>query len=211
MREAGIHGLYRRRRRGCTVRDLQAEPYLDLVDRDFVVEGPDEIWCTDITEHPTREGRCTALRSSTCSLAESSAGRSATTCAPNLSSTRSEWQVPDETPIRQATILHSDHGSQFTSWAFVRRLVDAGIVPSMGSIGDCYDNSLVESFWARCSWSFSTSESGELAPSLPRRSFEWIECWYNPFRHRNAIPSRLRSGPRSVPPRPLTSHRRCPA
>jgi putative transposase len=84
MREAGIQGLYRRRRRGCTVRDLQAEPYLDLVDRDFVVEGPDEIWCTDITEHPKRgRGRCTALRSSMCSLAESLAGRSATTCAPN--------------------------------------------------------------------------------------------------------------------------------
>ena len=63
MREAGIQGLYLRRRRGCTVRDLQAEPNLDLVDRDFVVEGPDEIWCTDITEHPTREGKvyCAAV------------------------------------------------------------------------------------------------------------------------------------------------------
>ena len=63
MREAGIQGLYRRRRRGCTVRDLHAEPYVDLVDRDFVVEGPDEIWCTDITEHPTREGKvyCAAV------------------------------------------------------------------------------------------------------------------------------------------------------
>ena len=53
MREAGIQGLYWRRRRGCTVRDLHAEPYVDLVDRDFVVDGPDEIWCTDVTEHPT--------------------------------------------------------------------------------------------------------------------------------------------------------------
>jgi putative transposase len=63
MREAGIQGLYRRRRRGCTVRDLHAEPYVDLVDRDFVVDGPDEIWCTDVTEHPTREGKvyCAAV------------------------------------------------------------------------------------------------------------------------------------------------------
>jgi putative transposase len=87
MREAGIQGLYRRRRHGCTLRDLNAEPYLDLVDRDFVVDGPDEIWCTDITEHPTRDPpgkvRSTAPLSSTCSPAESSAGRSATTCAPN--------------------------------------------------------------------------------------------------------------------------------
>jgi len=54
MRKAGIQGLYRRRRHGCTVRDLQAEPYHDLVDRDFVVDGPDEIWCTDVTEHRLR-------------------------------------------------------------------------------------------------------------------------------------------------------------
>src|SRR4051812_5037970 len=67
--------------------DPQADPVHDLVDRDFVVDGPNEIWCTDITEHPTREPpgkvRSTAPLSSTCSPAESSAGRSATTCAPN--------------------------------------------------------------------------------------------------------------------------------
>ncbi|MEU7817633.1 IS3 family transposase, partial [Pseudonocardia sp. NPDC049154] len=57
MRDAGIQGLYRRRNRGCTVRDPHADPYDDLVDRDFVVDGPNEIWCTDITEHPTKEGK----------------------------------------------------------------------------------------------------------------------------------------------------------
>ena len=38
-------------------------PYADLVDRDFVVDGPDELWCTDITEHPTAEGKvyCAAV------------------------------------------------------------------------------------------------------------------------------------------------------
>ncbi|WP_250557977.1 IS3 family transposase [Pseudonocardia lacus] len=63
MRQAGIQGLYRRRRRGCTARDPHAEPYADLVDRDFVVDGPDELWCTDITEHPTGEGKvyCAAV------------------------------------------------------------------------------------------------------------------------------------------------------
>lgn len=63
MRETGIQGLYRRRRRGCTVRDPLAEPYADLVDRDFVVDGPDELWCTDITEHSTLEGKvyCAAV------------------------------------------------------------------------------------------------------------------------------------------------------
>jgi putative transposase len=63
MREAGIQGLYRPRRHGCTVRDPAADPYPDLVERRFSVEAPDQVWLTDITEHGTEEGKlnCTAV------------------------------------------------------------------------------------------------------------------------------------------------------
>ena len=63
MRQAGIQGLYRRRRHGCTVRDPDAVPSTDLVNRRFTVEGPNVLWITDITEHPTREGKlyCAAV------------------------------------------------------------------------------------------------------------------------------------------------------
>ena len=47
------------------------------------------------------------------------------------------------------TLIHADHGVQFTSWAFTRRARESGLVPSMGSIGDCYDNAVIESFWGR--------------------------------------------------------------
>jgi transposase InsO family protein len=47
------------------------------------------------------------------------------------------------------TVIHSDHGSQFTSWAFSERVRQAGLIPSMGTVGDAYDNALIESFWAR--------------------------------------------------------------
>jgi putative transposase len=57
MRQAGLQGLYRRRRRGCTIRDPHAEPAADLVNRTFTVDGPDRLWITDITEHPTQEGK----------------------------------------------------------------------------------------------------------------------------------------------------------
>ena len=67
-------------------------------------------------------------------------------------------------------IFHSDHGTQYTSWAFTRRALDSGLVPSMGSIGDCYDNSLVESFWGTMQLDFSTRRSGRTAPSLPPQS-----------------------------------------
>ena len=56
MREAGLQGLYRRRRHGCTVRDPAADPYPDLVDRKFNADSQDLLWVTDITEHPTDEG-----------------------------------------------------------------------------------------------------------------------------------------------------------
>jgi transposase InsO family protein len=42
---------------------------------------------------------------------------------------------------------HADHGSQYTSLAFSQRLADAGIAASMGSVGDAYDNAMIESFW----------------------------------------------------------------
>ena len=57
MRQAGIEGVYRRRRRGCTRRDPQAIPSDDLVNRRFAVTEPDRLWVSDITEHPTKEGK----------------------------------------------------------------------------------------------------------------------------------------------------------
>jgi putative transposase len=86
MRQAGIQGLYRRRRRGCTVRDPAAQPATDLVNREFAVYAPNRLWVTDITEHPTEEGTlyCAATPAktstlspwrSTIGLARHSAGR----------------------------------------------------------------------------------------------------------------------------------------
>ena len=50
---------------------------------------------------------------------------------------------------RGETAIHSDHGTQFTSWAFTERARQSGLVPSMGSVGDCYDNAMIEAFWSR--------------------------------------------------------------
>jgi putative transposase len=61
MRQAGVQGLYRRRRHGCPVRDLHAEPATDLVNRRFTVDAANRLWVTDITERPTEEASCTAL------------------------------------------------------------------------------------------------------------------------------------------------------
>ena len=56
MRTHGLQGVYRRRRKGCTMRDPAAQPSADLVNRRFVAERPDALWVTDITQHRTSQG-----------------------------------------------------------------------------------------------------------------------------------------------------------
>ena len=177
MREAGLQGLYRRRYRGCTRRDPDAEPYPDLVDRDFAAEGPDRLWVTDITEHDTAEGKvyCAAVldvysRRIVGWSIDDNMRTALVVDALGMAITRRR-PVPDT-----ATILHSDHGSQFTSWAFGRRLIDAGLVPSMCSIGDCYDNSMMESFWGTMQLELLDSRGWKTRAQLANAIFEWIEC-----------------------------------
>jgi putative transposase len=187
MREAGIQGLYRRRRRGCTVRDPHAEPYADLVDRDFVVDGPDELWCTDITEHPTTEGKvyCAAV------LDTYSRRIVGWSIDDNMRTTlvvdALGMAITRRNPEPHSAILHSDHGSQFTSWTFGQRLRNAGLVGSMGSIGDCYDNSMMESFWGTMQLELLDSRTWRTRAELANAIFEWIECWYNPTRRHSSI------------------------
>ena len=84
-------------------------------------------------------------------------------------------------------VHHSDQGTQYTSIAFGQRCREAGIRPSMGSVGDCYDNAMCESFNAtlECELlvrrSFPTRRDAEIAV------FEFIEGWYNPHRRHSSI------------------------
>jgi putative transposase len=122
MRQAGIQGLYRRRRRGCTVSDPDAQPSADLVDRNFTVTEPNRLWVTDITEHPTREGilYCAAVMDAYSRLIVgwSIAEHMRTELVTDALGMAIIRRQPDKQPDTQQTILHSDHGSQYTSWAF---------------------------------------------------------------------------------------------
>jgi putative transposase len=138
MRSAGLQGIYRRRR-GCTVRDPEAQPSADLVNRRFTADRPDRLWVTDITQHCTGEGwvYCAVVLDV---YARRVVGWS---IADHL---RTELVVDAldmarwrRRPAHGQTVIHSDHGTQFTSWAFGHRLRTAGLLGSMGSIGDCYD------------------------------------------------------------------------
>ena len=84
-------------------------------------------------------------------------------------------------------IHHSDHGSQYTSIAIGKRCREAGVRPSMGAVGDCYDNAICESFFATLECElldrrrFSSRAEARLAV------FEFIEGWYNPHRRHSSI------------------------
>ena len=187
MRQAGIQGLYRRRRHGCTVRDPAAEPATDLVNRQFTVDGPNRLWITDITEHPTQEGKvyCAAVMDaySRLIIGWSIADHMRT----ELVTDALGMAILRRKPESDTTILHSDHGSQYTSWAFGQRLRSAGLLASMGTVGDCYDNSMMESFWGTMQLELLDTKPWRTKEELAAVIFEWIECWYNPKRRHSSI------------------------
>ena len=140
MAEERLQGLPTRKQRKSFVNVATSE---DLVCRDFNRDRPNQLWLTDITEHPTREGRvycCVVLDAHSRMIVGWSIDSHQ---ASSLVTNALQMAISNRTPPA-GTVIHSDHGSQFTSWAFSERVRQAGLVPSMGTVGDAYDNALIE-------------------------------------------------------------------
>ena len=187
MAAAGIEGVTRRRRRGCTRRDLDATPSDDLVVRQFRPTEPDRLWVADITEHPTDDGKVYAA-----------------VVIDAYSRLVVGWSIADHLraelvvdaldmarwrrrPSPGATIHHSDHGTQYTSWAFGQRLRQAGLLGSMGTVGDALDNAVAESFFATLQTELLDRHHWTSRRQLARAIFEWIEAFYNPVRRHSTV------------------------
>ncbi len=84
-------------------------------------------------------------------------------------------------------VHHSDHGSQYTSWAFGQRLRDAGLLGSMGSIGNCYDNGMAESFFATLQTELLDRRHWTSRDDLAAAVFSYLEGFYNPHRRHSAL------------------------
>ena len=146
MTELGLFGLptLKTGKRNL-VNDVTSE---DPLNRSFIAQRPNQIWLTDITEHPTREGKlycCVVLDAFTKVAVGWSIDRHQDTDMVNDAVN----MAAKERLRGKAVILHSDHGTQFTSWSFSQNIARLGIMGSMGTIGDCYDNAPMESFWGR--------------------------------------------------------------
>lgn len=188
MRINGIVGIHTRRRTWTTKRDPDADPAEDLVQRNFSVDGPDKLWVTDITEHRTAGGKVY--------LAVVLDAWSRRVVGWSLADHIRSELVVDALQMAlwrrrpaAGTICHSDHGSQYTSWAFGRRLRAAGALRSMGSIGDAYDNSMAESFFSTLQRELLDQHQWPDRRQLALAVFEWIEAWYNPRRRHSSIGS----------------------
>ncbi|ADG73711.1 Integrase catalytic region [Cellulomonas flavigena DSM 20109] len=184
MRAAGLVGVcHRRKRRG--QRPLPA-PHEDLVQRRFVADGPDRLWCTDITEHPTATGKvyCAAVLDV---FTRKIVGWSiADHMRAELVVDALQMAIWRRRPAPGA-IVHADRGSQYTSWIFGHRLRAAGLLGSMGRVASSVDNTMMESFWSTLQRELLDRRSWASQADLASAIFEWIEGFYNPRRRHSSL------------------------
>jgi putative transposase len=185
MRRLGIQGLPapKRKQRGPQTDGAAAS---DLVARQFARDAPNQLWLTDITEHPTREGKlycCAVLDAhSRRVVGWSIDSRQAT----SLVTSALGMAVKNRKPTN-GTIVHCDHGSQFTSWAFSERIKTAGLALSMGRIGDAYDNGMMEAFWARMQTELLDRRKWRTRLELANAIFEYLEVFHNRKRRHSSL------------------------
>jgi putative transposase len=185
MRAAGLAGVSRRKGIRTTVRDKRARPAPDLVDRNFSAEAPNRLWVADITYIPTWSDFLYLAVVVDAFSRRVVGWAMATHLRTELVLEALDMALKQRHP--EQVIHHSDQGSQYTAIAFGQRCRAMGVRPSMGSVGDCFDNALCESFFAtlecelidRCH--FRTPAEARIA------TFEFIEGWYNPHRRHSAL------------------------
>ena len=185
MREAGLQGVSRRQRTHTTRRDRDGRVAPDLVERDFAAQGPDQLWVADITYVSTWAGFLYLA----VVLDAWSRRIVGWAMAPHLR-TELVVQALDMALWRrrpQEVIHHSDQGCQYTSIAFGHRCREAGVRPSMGSVGDCYDNALCESFFATLECELIDRCCFHTHAVARMEIFDYIEAWYNPHRRHSSI------------------------
>lgn len=179
MRAAGLIGVCHRRKRSGQ-RPLPA-PHDDLVQRRFTANGPDRLWCTDITEHPTGTGKvyCAAVLDV---FTRKIVGWSiADHMRSELVVDALQMAIWRRHPAPGA-IVHADRGSQYTSWIFGHRLREAGLLGSMGRVASSVDNTMMESFWSSMQRELLDRHAWSSREELASAIFEWIEGFYNPVR-----------------------------
>lgn len=186
MREAGLVGASHRRGGPVTTRrGREARPAPDLVERDFAAEAPNRLWVADITYVPTAAGflyLAVVLDAFSRRIVGWSMANHLRT---GLVLDALEMAVGQRRPCD--VVHHSDQGGQYTSLAFGKRCKEAGVRPSMGSVGDAYDNAMAESFFATLECELLGRRRFRSQAEARMACFSYIESFYNPLRLHSAL------------------------
>ena len=186
MKQEGIQGASRRKRGPKTTRrNKDARPAPDLVERDFAADGPDQLWVADITYIPTWAGflyLAVVLDAWSRRIVGWAMATHLRTELVLEAFNMATWQR------RPAQVIHhSDQGTQYTSIAFGLRCKEVGVRPSMGSVGDAYDNAMCESFFATLECELLDRKRFQTQAEARMAVFDFIEGFYNPRRRHSAL------------------------
>jgi putative transposase len=185
MKADGLQGVSFRKWVTTTTRDADAQPSADLVQRQFSADAPNRLWVADITYIPTWAGFL-FLAVVLDAFSRRIVGWS---MAEHLRTELVLSALNMALGQRQAkgVVHHSDHGTQYTSIAFGLRCNEAKVRPSMGSVGDAYDNAMCESFFATLERELLARRRFPTKAEARMAIFEFIEGWYNPIRRHKGL------------------------
>jgi len=185
MREMGLAGVSRRKRIRTTIRERDARRAPDLVERDFSADAADQLWVADVTFVPTWAGflflAVVVDAFSRRVVGWSMADHLRTELVLDALNMALWQRRPEE------VIHHSDQGCQYTSIAFGKRCREMGVRPSMGSVGDCFDNALCESFFATLECELIDRRAFRTHAEARMAIFDFIEAWYNRERRHSSL------------------------
>ena len=185
MQEAGLAGVSRRRGPRTTIRDREARPAPDLVDRNFAATEPNQLWVADITYVPTWAGFLYLAVVLDAWSRRIVGWAFSTDLKTRLVLDALEMALACRRP--RHVIHHSDQGSQYTSLAFGKRCQEVGVRPSMGSVGNAYDNAMCESFFATLECELLDRRRFRSHAEARMAIFTFIEGWYNPQRRHSGL------------------------
>lgn len=185
MKAAGLVGISPRKSTFTTVRDPDGRPSDDLVKRDFTASGPDQLWVADITYISTWAGFLYLAIVLDAWSRKVVGWAMSTTLHTDLVLEALNMAVTQRQP--RDVIHHSDHGCQYTSFRFGRRCKEAGVRPSMGTVGDAYDNAMCESFFGTLECELLDRRSFRSQAEARMAVFDYLEGFYNPRRRHSAL------------------------
>jgi putative transposase len=186
MRQAGISGMVRRRRGRTTISVPGVRVCEDLVNREFAAAAPNRVWVADITYLRTWQGWLYLVAVQDLYSRRVVGWSMADHMRSELVLDALQMALAGRRPA-PGLIWHSDQGSQFVSLAFGQQARAAGIAQSMGSRGDCYDNSVAESFFATLKKELVDRRSWPEKAELRSEIFDYIEAFYNRRRRHSTL------------------------